>query len=365
MKLACTQENLHRGLNIVGRMVSRNATLPVLGNVLLKAEPGGLRMIATDLELGVSCLVGGKIEEKGQITIPARLLSEYVSQLPKERVGISVTGKELNLECEGSKAQIKGISADEFPLIPKVEGVFKSSLPAQKLKKAIIQTVFAVAHDESRPELTGVYMQFEKDSCTLAATDSFRLTEATIACGPNVPKKMIIPAKTLAELARIIEDEDATVNVQASDNQVLFAYHDVELISRLLEGQYPEYKDIIPKELPTKVTADREEFLTAVKTAGLFSKTSAQDVVIVIDPTKKQLSISAEASQVGGHSQELPVKIAGPADKVVFNYRYLVEGLNAFTGEEVIFETGGATSPGKLTSSKDEQYLYIVMPIHL
>jgi DNA polymerase-3 subunit beta len=346
-------------------MVSRNATLPVLGNVLLKAEPGGLRMIATDLELGVSCLVGGKIEEKGQITIPARLLSEYVSQLPKERVGISVIGKELNLECEGSKAQIKGISADEFPLIPKVEAVFKSSLPAQKLRKAIIQTVFAVAHDESRPELTGVYMQFEKDSCTLAATDSFRLTEATIACGPNVPKKMIIPAKTLVELARIIEDEDATVSVQASDNQVLFAYHDVELISRLLEGQYPEYKDIIPKELPTKVTADREEFLTAVRTAGLFSKTSAQDVVIVIDPTKKQLSISAEASQVGGHSQELPVKIAGPADKVVFNYRYLVEGLNAFTGEEVVFETGGATSPGKLTSSKDGQYLYIVMPIHL
>ena len=365
MKLACTQENLNRGLNIVGRMVSRNSTLPVLGNVLLKTETGGLRLTATDLELGVSCLVGGKVEEKGEITIPARLLTDYINQLPKERVALKVDGKELQVSCEASKAQIKGISADEFPLIPQVESAFEVVIPAGPFKDAIQQVAFAAAHDESRPELTGVFVQFLPNKCILASTDSFRLAEKTILCkNAGNERQVILPSKTLLELARIIEAE-GEVKIRLSDNQALFTYQDVELISRLLEGQYPEYKDIIPQDLMTKATINREEFITAVRAAGIFSKSGAQDVRLRIDPTKKTLLLNADASQVGGHEQEIPGKIQGPQDEVVFNYRYLLEGLQALTGEHVIFETGGNSSPGKLSSTKDENYLYILMPIKM
>ncbi len=365
MKLACTQENLNRGLSIVGRMVSRNSTLPVLGNVLLKTETGGLRLTATDLELGVSCLVGGKVEEKGEITIPARLLTDYINQLPKERVALSVEGKELQVSCETSRAQIKGISADEFPLIPKVESAFEVTIPASEFKLAIQQVAFAAAHDESRPELTGVLVNFSEKACTLASTDSFRLAEKTISCKNSAgARQVIIPSKTLIELARILEDE-GNVAVRLSENQALFTYQDVELISRLLEGQYPEYKDIIPAELITRAEVAREDFINAVRAAGIFSKSGAQDVRLGLDASKKAILLKADASQVGGHTQEIPGKIEGPKDEVVFNFRYLLEGLQAIPSDQIIFETGGSSSPGKLSSSKDKNYLYILMPIKM
>ncbi|MFO0702437.1 MAG: DNA polymerase III subunit beta [Candidatus Andersenbacteria bacterium] len=367
MKLACTQENLQRGLSIVGRTVSRSSTLPVLGNVLLKTDTGGLRLTATDLELGVSCIVGGKVEEKGELTVPARLLADYVGQLPKEKVSLAAEGKSLKLNCEERHAQINGIAAEEFPLIPTFETNFSAELPGLALREAIRKVVFAVANDESRPELAGVFVQFEKGRCTLAATDSFRLAEVSLqAEGTKDSKSMIVPSKTLAELARIIDDESA-VSVRASDNQLLLTYRDVELTSRLIEGQYPPYRDIVPNDLATRATLDRGEFLDAVRAAGLFSKTGASDVKIAVDPEHKQLRLQAEASQVGGHEQVLSAAIDGPADNVVFNYRYLLEGLSALGGARVLFETGGSSSPGKLTSlSKDDaSYVYILMPIKL
>ena len=365
MKLACTQENLQRGLGIVGRTVSRSSTLPVLGNVLLKTETGGLRLTATDLELGVSCLVGGKIEEKGELTVPARLLADYVGQLPKEKVAIAATEKALEVRCEERHAQINGIAAEEFPLIPKVEANFQATLPADKLRKAILQVAFAVAHDESRPELAGVYCQLEVGSCTLAATDSFRLAEAKIeAKGIKESKNFIIPAKTLIELAKVI-DQEGVVQFAASDNQALFTYRDVELTSRLIEGQYPAYRDIIPADLPTQATLERSDFLDAVRAAGLFSKTGASDVRITLEPEKSHMALQAQTTQVGGHEQRLAAGIKGPADQVVFNYRYLLEGLTALQGQRVLFATGGSSSPGKLTDPKDTTYLYILMPIKL
>lgn len=366
MKLACTQENLQRGLNIVGRTVSRSSTLPVLGNVLLKTDTGGLRLTATDLELGVSCLVGGKVDQKGELTIPARLLADYISQLPKERVSLTAEGKTLEVRCEERNAQINGINADEFPLIPKVEASFTATLPAQPLREAIKKVVFAVASDESRPELAGVLVQLEKDQCILAATDSFRLAEAKIKTKSSKgDKTFIVPAKTLAELARIIDDADEVVQLQASENQVLITYRDVELTSRLIEGQYPPYRDIIPTELPTGATLDRSEFLDAVRAAGLFSKTGAQDVKLGVDADAGQVTLQAQASQIGGHKQVLKATIEGPSDHVVFNYRYLLEGLSALSGSRAVFATGGSSSPGKLTDPRDASYLYILMPIKL
>jgi DNA polymerase-3 subunit beta len=365
MKLACTQENLQRGLNIVGRLVSKNATLPVLGNVLLKTDTGGLRLTATDLELGISCLVGGKIEEKGEITIPARLLADYVNQLPSDRVSLTLEGKELHVSCEESKAQIKGISADEFPLLPKIESIFEARLPALELQRAIQKVVFAAAHDESRPELNGVFMQFSKNSCTIAATDSFRLAEYTFSYeGAGHEAPIILPSKALQELARIIDQDDQVI-LKLAENQVLLTYRNVELISRLVEGQYPNYQDIIPKDLPTRSELNRNELIAAVKAAGLFSRTGAQDVKLTVDPSAKQVRVAAQASQVGGHSQALDAKISGPNDDVVFNYRYLVEGLLALDGEGITLETGGSSSPGKILSTKNPGYVYIVMPIKL
>lgn len=367
MKLACTQENLQKGLLIVGRMVSKNSTLPVLGNVLLKTEKGGLRLTATDLEVGVSCVVGGKIDEKGEITIPARLLSEYVSQLPKERVALKTSNQELTVACEDSTATIKGISAEEFPLVPTVEGTIEITVPAAAFREAVEQVAFAAARDESRPELAGIYFHLEKGVCTLAATDSFRLAEKKISYkGPAGPHVVIIPTRTIMEIGRVL-DSSGELTIRLSDNQVLFVFDNVELVSRLIEGQYPPYRDVIPQQLGTKATVNRMEFLQAVRTAGLFSKTAAQDVKITVDPAKKHLLIQAEASQVGGHHQTVPAKIEGELDTVIFNFRYLTEGLQALTKDEVVFETGGSSSPGKLTNAgtKETNYLYIVMPIKL
>jgi len=363
MKIACTQENLQKGLSIVGRVVSRNATLPVLGNVLLKTETGGLKLVATDLEVGITCLVGGKIEQNGEITIPARLLGEYVNQLPHEHVTLQTDGKELKLACEETNAQIKGIAADEFPLLPAFKSVFEATVPADQFKEAIEQVLTAVARDESRPELNGVYIQFAPNKCTLAATDSFRLAERTITTtGVAEERAAIVPLKTMAEIARVIEPVDSVV-IRLSENQIKCSYKNIELISRLIEGHYPPYKDILPKNLPTHIEVNREELVNAVRSAGLFSKTAAQDVIVSVDAEKKQLKVQAEANQVGGHVQTLRVKVTGPSDMVVFNYRYLVEGLQTFGSESVVFEMGGSGSPGQLTSPEIKNYLYILMPI--
>ncbi|MFH0831051.1 MAG: DNA polymerase III subunit beta [Parcubacteria group bacterium] len=365
MKLACTQENLHKGLSIVGRVVSRNATLPVLGNVLLKAETGGLKLVATDLELGMSCLVGGKIEQHGEITIPARLLSEYVSQLPREHVLLELAGKDLKLTCETTNAQIKGIAANEFPLLPAFKSTFEATLPADQLKEAIEQVSSAVARDESRPELNGVYLQFSGNICTLAATDSFRLAERVIdAKGFTEERDVIVPLKTILELGRVIEPIDSVV-IRLSENQIQCSYKTIELISRLIEGHYPPYKDILPQNLATKCVVNREEFVNAVRSAGLFSKTAAQDVVVTVNAEQKLIQIQAEANQVGGHNQKIRVKVSGPADRVVFNFRYLLEGLQTFSDDEIVFETGGSSSPGRLTAPNAARYLYILMPIKI
>ena len=363
MKIACTQENLQKGLSIVGRVVSRNATLPVLGNVLLKTETGGLKLVATDLEVGVSCLVGGKIEQAGEITIPARLLSEYVSQLPQEPITLQMNGKELKVACRETNAQIRGITADEFPLLPSFKSVFEVTLPADKFKEAIEQVISAVARDESRPELSGVYLQFSPDRCTLAATDSFRLAERTIEVkGITDERAVIVPLKTVSEIARILEPTDSVV-LRLSENQIQCSYKNVELISRLIEGNYPPYKDILPKDLPTKSVLNREQFSNAVRSAGLFSKTAAQDVVVTIDADKGAVQVKAEANQVGGHDQKLKASVSGPSDQVVFNYRYLIEGLQTLTSDQVVLETGGGNSPGLLQDPDRKDYLYIVMPI--
>ncbi len=366
MKLACTQENLNQGLNIVGRMVGKNATLPVLGNILLKTETGGLRLTATDLELGVSCLVGSKIEEKGEVTIPARLLNDYVNQLPKNKVGLTSKGKELELVCEDTTATIRGIKADEFPLIPKIEPIFEAIIDANEIQQAINKVVFSVANDESRPEIAGASLIIENNTCTLAATDSFRLAEQKFSCKSDNQEKrqIIIPAKTLIELSRIIRPE-GNVQLKLSDNQILFKYENIDLISRLIEGSYPEYKDIIPANLPTKTLVDREEFINEVKTAGLFSSIRANDIKVSIDTKNKVIKVAAEASQVGGHTGEVSAQITGNDDQVIFNYRYLLEGLNAFTAKKITIETGGSSSPGKIVSEQDKDYLYVVMPIKL
>ena len=363
MKIACTQENLQKGLSIVGRIVSRNATLPVLGNVLLKTEAGGLKLVATDLEVGVSCIVGGKIEEAGEITIPARLLAEYVSQLPQEPVTLKINGKELNVVCSDTNAQIRGITADEFPLLPSFKAVFEVTLPADQFKEAIEQVVSAVARDESRPELNGVYLQFSPNKCTLAATDSFRLAERVIdVTGITEERAVIVPLKTISEIGRMLDPTDSVI-VRLSENQIQCSYKNIEIISRLIEGHYPPYKDILPENLPTKTVLQREDLINAVRSAGLFSKTAAQDVVVTIDAESNTLQVKAEANQVGGHDQKLPAKISGPSDQVVFNYRYLIEGLQTLTSDQVVLETGGGNSPGQLQNPDGKNYLYIVMPI--
>lgn len=372
MKLSCTRENLHQGLSITSHLSNKNVNLPVLQNVLVKAEGGTIRFTTTNLEMAISCSVRGKVEEGGEHTIPSKLFFDYVSLLPNETVEMVVLEGCLNIACGKQKTKINGLPAAEFPVVPSIEVVREYQVPVEGLRKALSRVLFAVATNESRPELAGVSVRFSGKSLTLAATDSYRLAEAKVQLAAEAPEaQVIIPSKTLAEINRILsvfKDEVESANeavLRFSDNQLVFQYGSVELVSRLIEGNYPDYTQIIPSEFQTKAILDREDFIKAVKTASLFSKTGLFDITLSLDEGEKQLKITATDANRGENTAICDADVSGQKNAVTVNYRYLLDGLNAMQAEKVVFEMIDASNPCLVTPQGDEQkeYLYIVMPI--
>lgn len=365
MKLSCTQENLQQGLSIVGRTVSSDNALPVLSNVLLKTKKGSLQLSATDLEIGVTCIVRCKVEEEGSITIPARLLTEYITSLPEGNVEIELKKNNLHLSLGEYKANIKGVDAEEFPLIPRVKQEPQIEVSAEALREAILRVVFAATPDESRPEIAGVLMSQKKDKLVLVATDSYRLAEKKIRDAEFASKieDIILPAKTLQELARAFEGVTGAVKIAIAENQALFSANGIELVSRLVEGQYPDYKQIIPTSHQTSVIADSKELLKATQITSLFSRTGANDIKIEFLPDKNELVLKAISDQIGDNVSRIKAKITGKKGSIVFNYRYLIDGISNMGNGNVVFEIGMESSPSLLKPEEATDYVYVIMPI--
>lgn len=376
MKLSVTRDNLHQGLSITSHLMTKNVNLPILQNVLVKAEGGTIRFTATNLEMAVNCSVRGKVDEPGEYTIPSKLFFDYVSLLPNETVHLNANEQSVQVECGTYKTKINGLTSSEFPLVPRVQGEFSLKIPVEDFKRALTQVLFAVASNESRPELTGVAFQFSSHAgegrLTLASTDSYRLAEATIPIVDPVTEEhsLVVPAKTLSEANRILSvfrddvELPSSLTLSVSGSQAVFLYGSVELISRTIDEQYPDYRQIIPAQFRTQAVIDKEDFIKAVKTASLFSKTGLFDVNLGFDPERGELSVSAIDATRGQNQSQCGADVSGQTNTVTVNYRYLLDGLQAISSDQVVFEMIDPGNPCLLTpKSTTEGFRYIVMPI--
>lgn len=376
MKFSCTRDNLHQGLSIVSHVTGKNVNLPILQNVHIKAEGGLIQLTTTNLEIATRCTVRGKVDESGENTVPAKLFSDYVSLLPNEPVTIASDNQAISAACGKNRTKMNGMAAAEFPLVPTIQSETKYSIPVDALQKALSRVLFAVATNEARPELTGVSVEFRskdgKGQLVLAATDSYRLAEAFVDLPDQIMRdlKVIIPAKTLTEVNRILSvfsdsvDAPSTVTFGLSDNQVAVSYGPVELVSRTIDGVYPDYRQIIPQQFQTQAVMGRDDFTKSVKTASLFSKNGLFDVTLQFDPEEKRLEVKAVDGDRGEHVAACESEATGPVNTVTLNYRYLLDGLSAVGTERVRFQMIDASNPCIVKASEEgSSYLYIIMPI--
>ena len=366
MKLYCTQENLNKGLSVISHLANKNTNLPILNNVLLKTQEGGVLLTATNLEIGISCKVRAKVEKEGVFTVPANLLANFISLLSNdENVDMELIGKELVIKSGNQETKIKGENSSEFPLIPEVEKQDKNIVGSEDLKQALTQVVLAASLDETRIEISGVYLKFSENGLTLAATDSYRLAEKKISCKEKVSEKdLIIPQRTAQEILRVLSlTTEEEVGVYISDNQILFTLDQIEITSRLIEGNYPDYKQIIPEQEKTTIIVDKEEFVKVVKRAALFSKSGINDVNLEFNNDKQVIIIKSASSQVGENFNKQAAEISGENNNIVFNYRYLLDGLAAIGSNKVKIKIIDSASPGVFLGQESDDYLYIIMPI--
>ncbi|MBI2853040.1 MAG: DNA polymerase III subunit beta [Chloroflexi bacterium] len=371
MKVSCSQENLNRGLGIVGRAVAQRATLPITNNVLLATDGPRLKLVATNLEMAISYWLDADVQEEGAITVPARLLTDFVNSLPNDQVeiGLPARGKTVGLRCARFEARITGVDAGDFPPIPKVEQGITTSVEVAALRQAISQVAFAAATEESRPVLTGVDAQFEGGLLTLAAADGFRLAVYKLPLASPVDSKteVIIPARTLAELNRLTGDgeEAAEITVNSAKGQILFRLKDAELVSQLIQGSFPQYSQLIPQGYATRIIVDVAEFLRATKMASIFARDGSGIVRLLISPDegqKARLIVSARSEEIGEDTGEIDGEVEGKEAKIAFNGKYLTDVLGVLREPKVALETTTPSSPGVIRPVGTD-YVHVIMPM--
>lgn len=367
MKISLLQENLNKGLTTVSRSVSAKAQLPILSNILLETDKGRLKLSATNLETGLNFWLGAKIEEEGSICIPAKFLTEFVASLPSQKVDLETKENSLMISCQGFKATFTGMSPNEFPQIPKANSDSAITFEKKEFLQAISQVVFAASSDEGRPALTGVLLKPQENEVSLAATDGYRLSVKKLAAGLKIKDQLIIPAKTLIEVTRIIaeseEIKEVILSLAENQSQVVFSFPQVELASRLIEGEFPNFEKIIPEKFEISASFDREELLRAVKIASVFAREQANIVKLIFADNK--IKVSAETAQMGSSEMELEAKTSKGSLEMAFNYRFLLDFLNATSGEEILFEALGALNPGSFKISGDSSFFHIIMPVRI
>lgn len=369
MKISCTKENVARALALVSGVTGKNLNLPILNNVLIKADQK-VEIIATNLELAVVVNVRAKIEEPGSFTVPARTLLDFVNLLPNEKIDFTLKDNELLVTCGKSSTKIKGTSAEDYPIIPALDQGNGFVVEAAELRQGLSQVLPAVARNDIRPELAGIYcgLNLEGDQkMTLAATDSYRLAEKKVSLKQGeATMQVIIPGRTAQEFSHLlsgVEAEEKQARLLVSENQIMISYGSAQIVSRLVEGSYPDYKQIIPKEFASTATVDTTALIKEMKASGLFTTSGVNAVSLIIRPEAGAIGISSVSTQTGEYASELSAEITGAGATLLLNNRYILDGINSFNAAETQIKIINADSPCIFTPAGDASYLYIVMPI--
>ncbi len=375
MKITCKQQDLSRGLSIVGHAVSSRSTLPILANILLATDQGRLKLSATNLEIGINCWIDAEIAEEGTTTVPAKTITDLVNSLRQSQVDLSVPedSHTISVKCQGVNATIKGMDPSEYPLIPSAEGAEPPvSIETQLLKDMIAQVAFAAADDDSRPVFTGVHVEVNNERVTFAAADAFRLAVrvAELPGQEQLSGNILIPARTLNELARILPSEGiAQMIVTPNRSQVLFHTKDIDLVSRLIEGTFPNFSQIIPKEHSTRAVVETKEFASAVKTVTPFARDSSNITRVKIEGGSSDglepgvLTIEATAEDVGSNVSTVNAAVDGPEQQIIFNVKYLTDVLAILDTPEVALEVTSAARPCVIKPVGSADYTYVIMPM--
>jgi len=367
MKVTALSENLKRTLGIVNRGISTRPQLPILSGVLLRAGKEGLEMTTTDLEISLWAKMGAKVEEEGEIVAPARLFSDLVASLPPGPVEIETDKNKLILKSKQTKSEIMGQGAEDYPVIPRMKSL-QIKIKSGEFREKVDKVSVSAAKDDTRPVLTGMLWEFKPEEVVLAATDGYRLSVDKMKVSKIEDKllgKVILPARSLTEVSRVVGEmnpEYLSVEFDKENQQVIFSLNDVEIASRLISGEFPPYQQIMPNTYNTRLSFERDEFADAVKRAKLFARENANIVRLSVDEGK--LKIVAESSQIGANESEIEAEIEGEKVTVAFNAQYLLEYLNIFNEQTVVWETEGELKPS-VFRAKDENWLQVIMPVRM
>jgi len=372
MRVSCKQENLARGLNVVGRAVSTRSTLPVLANVLLATDQDRLKLSATNLEIVITCWIDDevRIEDEGATTVPARTFNDLISALPQEEVHLSLEeeSETLHVSCARTQADVKGISAEEFPLVPEPGEEERIKVEADTMKRMIQQVTFAAATDDARPTLTGIYTHFEGDTLTMAATDGFRLSQRTAQFPGYVEKArtVIVPARALDELARVMGDDTEQVHVIMPEgrNQIIFDLGEIVLVSQLIDGNFPDFTSVVPKGHKTRTVLNTASFLKACKTADIFAREASHTARVIIEEGQPgSATITATSTETGSNEAVVDADVEGEGVELNFNVKYLTDVLSVVGTPQVALETTSSVEPGVVKSVGSDDFLHIIMPM--
>jgi DNA polymerase III subunit beta len=363
MKLSCVRENLVKALSSLSRVVTVSSTLPILGNILIKTDQGRLKLSATDLGMGINYWIGASVEEEGEITLPARTFVDYVTNNTDGHIRFEVEGQVVNVSSEHHSTKINGLSSEEFPIIPRIEEEARLEVSKEALQDALSKVVLAAAVGEMNPTLAGVLLKTEDNILKVVATDSYRLAEKVIGLKEAVSDNfaVIVPTKTVAELNKLLGQAEGVVKLKVSENQIMFQMDNIEVISRLVEGNYPAYESLMPTNFSTKVTVGTKELLSDVKMAAVFSR-ETQKIKLMINKETKEI-ISVAKGQSGENISKTSVEVEGVDGEIVFNTRYIMDVLNVVGTPKVVIELTDKLKPGLVKGVGDDNYRYLIMPV--
>ncbi len=361
MKLKVTQENLNKALGLVARVANTRGTLPILGNVLFKVADNRLSIAATNLDIAISSYIGAQIQTEGSLTVPARLLQDFIGGLPSGVIELEQEEQRLKITTDSYKSVINGVSAEDFPVMPAIENGTSWTVSGPVLRQGLQQVLMAASNDESRPVLTGVLFKTVDGVLFMAATDSYRLAEKRLVKLTEAVN-LLIPATALQDVLRIVHDYEGDVSVTSDEQQVRFLAGEVELVARLIEGNYPDYRKLIPAAFATSATLERSELSNITKISSLFARESAGSIVISVDEPSESIWIHAVASQLGENNATAKVEAKGTG-AITLNSRYLLDGLQAMDSKKVEIGFNGKLEPVKISDPSSDDYLHIIMPL--
>lgn len=361
MKLSVTQENLSRALSVVSRIATSRGSLPILANVLLKTSDNQLFIASTNLDVAISEVIGAKISNEGSITVPARLLQDYVSSLPSGTIELKVDGARLEIKTQHHTSTINGAPAEDYPVMPELGTSTTVSMKADVLKQTLQQVLFAASSDDARPVLTGLYLHTHEGRLYAVSTDSYRLAEKRLA-KTDQEVSLLLPAQSLQEVLRVLKDDGGDVEIQFDEQQARFVFGSVDFVTRLVDGVYPDYRKLVPERFETSAKLTRADLQEITKVSSLFAREAAGGITMTLSESDGEVSIRSIASQVGENVATARAEVTGDAT-VTLNSRYVIDALSAFEGANVAINLNGKLDPFVLRDPDNDDYLHLIMPV--